>query len=77
VEYYQQAISILRRLGHNYNEADVLDRLAQTLQAVGDHLQAHDIWLQAMALYLAQHRTTDADRVQRRLAALKPQSDSI
>jgi tetratricopeptide (TPR) repeat protein len=76
LDYYQQALDLLRDLGHTYHEADVLDRVGHTLATVGRPDQARSTWQQVLELFQAQHRTTDADRVQRQLDDLDQRTHS-
>jgi DNA-binding SARP family transcriptional activator len=66
-DYLEQALALRRELGNPYFEADTLDRLAQAQAALGDPARAESAWRDALRLYRAQHRVSDADRIQRRL----------
>ncbi|GAA2079419.1 hypothetical protein GCM10009801_36950 [Streptomyces albiaxialis] len=68
-EHYQQALHLYYDLGSKAEQADTLDLLGHTY-AVHDREQARHAWEEALALYLAQHRTKDADRVRQHLAGL-------
>ncbi|HEY3611752.1 MAG TPA: BTAD domain-containing putative transcriptional regulator [Pseudonocardiaceae bacterium] len=67
-EYYAQALDVLHDLGHTYQEAATLDRLGHTHTALGEDGEARTAWQRALALYEAQDRTADADRIRRQLA---------
>lgn len=67
LDYYQQALALFKALGNTYNEANVLERLGNAEVALGHHDQAHDSWQKVMWLYQNQHRTEDAERIQRQL----------
>jgi tetratricopeptide (TPR) repeat protein len=67
LDYYEQALTLFRDLGNTYEEANTLDRLGRTHSILGQHDQARHTWQQALALHQAQHRSTDADRIQRQL----------
>jgi DNA-binding SARP family transcriptional activator/tetratricopeptide (TPR) repeat protein len=67
IDAYQQAIALSQELGHNYQVADSLAHLGVSYAEVGQHEQAHLVWRQALTLYQSQHRTSDAERVQRLL----------
>jgi tetratricopeptide (TPR) repeat protein len=69
-DYYQQAAARFGELGDNYQEAEILERLAEVQETLGQRDQAHSTWKQALDLYLAHRRDADAERLQRRLAAL-------
>ncbi|HEY4457090.1 MAG TPA: BTAD domain-containing putative transcriptional regulator [Pseudonocardiaceae bacterium] len=66
--HLQYALALRRELGNPYFEADTLDRLGQANEASGDAAGATAAWCEALRLYRAQHRLSDADRIQRRLA---------
>jgi tetratricopeptide (TPR) repeat protein len=66
--YYQQALTLLRELGHTYEIANTLDNLGHPHAALGNHDQARAVWQEALELYEAQSRPADADRVRRRLS---------
>ena len=70
VKYYGEAVELLRQLGHTYYEADGLDRLGQAHALLGQSDPARKAWNQALALYRAQHRPTEIDRIQEQLAGL-------
>ncbi len=70
IGYYQHALALFRDLENFYDKADTLARLGDTYVDLGSHPQARDTWQQALELYRAQHRTTEAPRIQRKLAVL-------
>jgi len=70
VDYFQQSLAICRVHGYFYGEASTLARLGRTHAVLGDDHQARVAWQQALHLYLAQHRSTAADRIQHYLADL-------
>jgi tetratricopeptide (TPR) repeat protein/transcriptional regulator with XRE-family HTH domain len=70
LDYYRQALAICRAQGHSYLEPDILQHIAETHFAQRSIDQARDTWRRAHELYAAQHRLTDASRVQRQLEAL-------
>ncbi|WP_237101867.1 BTAD domain-containing putative transcriptional regulator [Nonomuraea sp. MG754425] len=70
LDHYERARALFQDLGHAYNEADTLDRIGHTQAALERPGQARHAWGQALDLYRAQRRVTDAERVQTQLAAL-------
>ncbi|MFF2554896.1 ATP-binding protein [Nocardia sp. NPDC058058] len=70
LDYYRQTLDQYRRLGHTYYEADVLDRVGESHVALDQRDSARTAWQQAERLYADQHRTDDAERIQRRLSEL-------
>jgi tetratricopeptide (TPR) repeat protein len=68
--HYRRALAICRAQGHSHLEADVLHRIAETHLARRRPAEARTAWEQARALYTAQHRTADANRVRELLAGL-------
>ncbi|HJP78846.1 MAG TPA: tetratricopeptide repeat protein [Pseudonocardiaceae bacterium] len=71
-DYLEQALALRRELGNPYFEADTLDRLAQAQIALGEAARAESAWREALRLYRAQHRISDADRIRRQLEDAKP-----
>lgn len=71
LDFYHQALTLYRGLGHTYLEADTLDRLGHTHAALNHHDRARHAWHQALKLYQAQHRTTDANRIQHQLDTVR------
>ncbi|HEV2372088.1 MAG TPA: BTAD domain-containing putative transcriptional regulator, partial [Streptosporangiaceae bacterium] len=71
--WYQEALRLFRGLRDQYNEAEILDHVAGAHAALGQHDRARDTWRQALQLYQAQHRVSEAKRVEQQLAALHDQ----
>jgi DNA-binding SARP family transcriptional activator/tetratricopeptide (TPR) repeat protein len=71
LDYYRQALSLLRDLSHDYHEANTLERIGHTHRALGHHDMTHATWRQALELYQAQQRANDASRIQQHLDALR------
>ena len=69
VRHYEGALALYRELGNTHDEADTLDRLAERHLALGDRVRAEARWREALALYQAQFRDADGDRVRRRLGS--------
>jgi DNA-binding SARP family transcriptional activator len=67
LNYYNQALRLWRDLGHTHGEADSLGGLAVAYAASGEHAKAATVSRQAFELFRAQHRTSDADNLQRQL----------
>jgi tetratricopeptide (TPR) repeat protein len=70
LDYYHQALTLFRDLGNAYQVASTLEDLGKAHAALGQHTHARRTWQQALDLYHAQHRTTDADRIQQQLDSL-------
>lgn len=70
--YFRRALVICRAQGHSHLEADVLHHIAETHLAQHRPDRARTTWQQAHELYTAQHRRTDAERVQQQLDGLDP-----
>ncbi|WP_132114904.1 tetratricopeptide repeat protein [Actinocrispum wychmicini] len=70
LDYYQQAHTQCRDLGHTVFEAEILDGLGHSHLALDQREHARAAWRQALDLYQAQHRAADADRVHQQLTAL-------
>ncbi|HEU5427039.1 MAG TPA: tetratricopeptide repeat protein [Actinocrinis sp.] len=71
--YYDQALTICRAQGHRYLEPKILQHLAETQLAQHRLDDARETWRRAHELYTAQHRVTDAARVQQQLDGLERQ----
>jgi tetratricopeptide (TPR) repeat protein len=70
VGHYQQALILLHEIGDAFEEANTLDRLGQSFFALGQHDSALQTWEQSLALYRAQQRTADIDRILGQLSQL-------
>lgn len=68
LEHYQQALNLYRAIDNAHQEADTLEHLGDAHNALGQHDQARRTRQQALQLYQAQHRTKDADRIQKQLS---------
>jgi DNA-binding SARP family transcriptional activator/tetratricopeptide (TPR) repeat protein len=68
--YYGRALALFRDLGYSYEEANTLAHLGRTHQAIGRPDAARSALRQALELYQAQHRESDAERVRVELALL-------
>ncbi|MFC0432869.1 BTAD domain-containing putative transcriptional regulator [Kutzneria buriramensis] len=65
--YYRRALARWRKVGAVALEADVLEHIGDLYADLGDHARARDTWAQVLEHYRAQHRLTDAARVESRL----------
>ncbi|WP_225987512.1 tetratricopeptide repeat protein [Streptomyces spectabilis] len=72
VEYYEQALPLFRGYADSSNEADTLANLAETHRTLGNEGPARAAWQQALALYEAQSREGQTERVR----SLPPQGPS-
>jgi tetratricopeptide (TPR) repeat protein len=70
VDRYRESIRLRRELGDAAYEASTLDDLGMAYFALDAHAEAAEAWRQALALYLAQYRVVEAERVRDQLAAL-------
>lgn len=62
VAHYELALAHFEDVGATYDYADTVERLADTHAAASRPDQAREHRLRALALFLHQHRTADADR---------------
>ena len=69
VSYYRQALAVMRERGNAYDEADILDHIAEAYLALHQYDLARDTWEQALTLYQRQQRLTDAQNVARHLSS--------
>ncbi|MET9018085.1 BTAD domain-containing putative transcriptional regulator [Streptomyces olivaceoviridis] len=69
IDHYNQALTLRRRLGDRYEEANALVCLGQVYSALNRSADARRAWSQALDLYHDQHRTVEARQVQQYLAA--------
>jgi len=67
IGYYRRALLEFRALGSDRTEADIHSYLGDIHAALGNHTDAGAAWQRALDIYRAQHRTTDAERVQHKL----------
>ncbi|QFZ18784.1 AfsR/SARP family transcriptional regulator [Saccharothrix syringae] len=63
VAHYELALTHFEDVGATYDYADTVERLADAHAAAGRPDRAREHRLRALALFLQQHRTADADRV--------------
>jgi DNA-binding SARP family transcriptional activator/tetratricopeptide (TPR) repeat protein len=69
IDYYQQAMRHYDDLGDSFGAASSLEALGHLHADQGHRTDARDTWQRALHLYQSQHRTADAQRIQRRLLA--------
>ena len=70
VSCYERAFALWIELDHRYNQAGSLDGLARAHVAVGYRDEARRAWEQALALYEAQQRFADVERIRQQLDML-------
>jgi tetratricopeptide (TPR) repeat protein len=70
LSWFGESLELFCDLGARYHEADVLDHLGLAHAALGNKPQARQAWQRALALNNSQHRTADAQRVQRHISDL-------
>jgi tetratricopeptide (TPR) repeat protein len=67
VAHYERSAGLLLEVGNTYQGAEIIEQLGAAHAALGQPAAARAAWRRALALYRAQDRTAEADRVQRRL----------
>jgi tetratricopeptide (TPR) repeat protein len=72
--YYGEAVSLLHKMGNDYEEADTLSLLGETQALLYQYDEARATWRRALSLYEAQQRMSEARRIHRRLDELSMQS---
>lgn len=70
ISFHKQALALWDELDHRYNQAGNLDGLAKAHIALNHRDEARRAWEQALDLYQAQQRSTDAARVRQQLDML-------
>ncbi|WIX91066.1 tetratricopeptide repeat protein [Amycolatopsis sp. DG1A-15b] len=70
VRHYRRAVNLLRGAFDPKQEAVVLADLAEVYASAHRYRRARHLWLEALALFRRQHRASDIERIERRLAAL-------
>ncbi|MFH8597079.1 ATP-binding protein [Streptomyces rimosus] len=70
LENGRRALTLFREIGNTFHEAVLLEGIGQAHAALGQPVQAAEAWQQALELYRTQHRSDEAERLQRRLAEL-------
>ncbi|OLF05917.1 hypothetical protein BLA60_34670 [Actinophytocola xinjiangensis] len=60
---HERALAIRRELGHHHGTAETLERLGHVHADLGEVTEARAAWASAVALYQAQHRTEEAERL--------------
>ncbi|MFC0438036.1 tetratricopeptide repeat protein [Kutzneria buriramensis] len=70
ISHYNEALDLFQSLGDEYAEADAANSIGDVLASQSKQLDARNFWLRALKLYSAQHRITDADRAEQKLADL-------
>ncbi|KAA6223629.1 tetratricopeptide repeat protein [Streptomyces albofaciens JCM 4342] len=68
LENGRRALTLFREIGNTFHEALLLEGIGQAHAALGQAAEAGEAWRQALELYRTQHRTEEAERLQRRLA---------
>ncbi|CCH32420.1 tetratricopeptide repeat protein [Actinosynnema sp. NPDC047251] len=64
-DHYRQALTLHRDLGNTSEVADTLAHIGRPYAALGDHDLARAAWSEALELYRAQGRGTEAQRLER------------
>ncbi len=67
LDYYQQAQFLFHDIGNTYEEANTLSHLGDIYSTLGHSGEARQAWREAIALYEAQGRTADVERLQHNL----------
>ncbi|MFD9889779.1 ATP-binding protein [Amycolatopsis sp. NPDC059027] len=69
LDHYEHALNLRRELGSTYLEAETLVRIGDLHATLGRLPQARHAWQRARTIYQNQHRTAQADNIQRKLVA--------
>ncbi|WP_030679991.1 tetratricopeptide repeat protein [Streptomyces rimosus] len=70
LENGRRALALFREIGNTFHEAVLLEGIGQAHAALGRPEKAGEAWQQALELYRAQHRSEEAERLQRQLGEL-------
>jgi tetratricopeptide (TPR) repeat protein len=70
LDLYREALTLARDTDDAYDQAGILANLGEVQHRLGHHSDARGAWRQALDLYSAQHRTHDAEDIQRKLDGL-------
>ncbi len=77
LDHYTAALSAWRKLDNTYRQADTLAAIGQTHTATGRTEAAREAWQEAADLYDGQGRSEQAERLRRRIAAARDDSEGM
>jgi DNA-binding SARP family transcriptional activator/tetratricopeptide (TPR) repeat protein len=72
IRHYRHALTLFDVSADDYFAAETVQRLGDSLLAIGEHEQARTAWQETLRMYQSQHRDQRAKQVKEKLANLPP-----